>query len=41
MDFNGFKVGSFGADGSWVVSDKISTSGESGSVRFVFFQIDS
>ena len=37
MDFNGFKVGSFSADGAGVVSDKVSTSGESGSVRFIFF----
>ena len=38
--FNGFKVGSFGADGARVVSDKFSTSSESGSVRFVFFRMD-
>ena len=36
MDFNGFKVRSFSADGARVVSDKISTSSESGSIRFIF-----
>ena len=40
MDFNGFKVSSFGADGARVVSDKVSTSGETGSVRFIFFRTD-
>ena len=40
MDFNGFKVSSFGANGAPVVSDKVSTSGESGSVRLVFFRTD-
>ena len=40
MDFNGFKVGSFSADGALVVSDKVSTSGDLGFVRFIFFRMD-
>ena len=40
MDFNGFKFRSFSADGFRVVSDKVFTSGDLGSVRFIFFWAD-
>ena len=40
LDFNGFRVRNFSADSAWVVSDKVSTSGDSGSVTFIFFRTD-
>ena len=40
MDFNGLKVGIFSADYARLVSDKVFTSGDLGSVRFIFFWAD-
>ena len=40
VDFNGLKFGSFSADDARVVSDKVSTSSDLGSVGFIFFWTD-